>query len=495
MTAWLTQNMVIVHFVYGLSFFSLGLVITAQYWSRSRYHMAQGLWALAAFAFIHAFAVWGLVFIPLQAQPDQSRTVATLWGLRTVLTAVSFGFLLHFGIQLLEPRQPSAPHPPLRGIAPGVTILWLLSFFGYPLLRHETDINTWYWVSEVWSRYMIGLPAGVLVAMGLVRQRAELRSERLHVYIPTLYASAAFYALYGLTTGLVVPRQEFWPASVINSEAFFTAVGIPVEIFSITASAGAAICTARLMRIFKLETDRRLYQSEEERAIFRERERIARDLHDGMLQTLYGIGLGLRNLGGNLPPDSQHLRPLIRDLIDQLGGAIVDLRRAITDLRDDVLRAADLIPAVRECANQITRLSGMDVSLEVEGFDEEEQGSRPIPASFRDHVLALLREGLSNAARHAYTNRVEAMLALQDDTLILRIVDRGVGFDPYEVLLPGNECQPVHHGLRNMTSRAEQLGGTFRIDSAPGRGTRLLFYLPLPRPESDSATTEGGADG
>ncbi|HLO04701.1 MAG TPA: histidine kinase [Symbiobacteriaceae bacterium] len=444
-----------------------------QYRAHSRYRLARGLWALAVFAFVHAAADWGHVFIPLHPGDRDLLLVEALWGLRTMLGAISFGALLHFGLCLIGPERPRWLAMLSRFLAPTLTGGWLIGFFLYPLLRKEAGLQTWYWVSEVWSRYMLGLPACLLAAYGLIEQAGELRRDHLHAQVRSLYASAAFLILYGLTAGVVVPKQPFFPASLLNAENFFRLTHLPVEIFRAAAAIGMSIFTARLLSIFNIETTRRLFQSEEERAIFRERERIARDLHDGMLQTLYGVGLGLRGLAARLP-DSD--RPPVMEMKHQLNGAITDLRTSITHLRDDWVHVADLVPAVQECTGQIARIAQVPVKVEVEGF-EEELGSIGVPVSFREHLLALLREGLSNAVRHSGADEIAVMLALQEDTVVLRIADKGSGFDSATILKSEDKS---HYGIRNMTSRVKQLGGTFRIESIPGVGTRLLFYIPVP---------------
>ncbi len=480
MALWFIKNIIIVRFVYGLSFFSLGLVVSMQHRADSRYRLAKGLRKLAAFALVHAFADWGLVFIPLQAHPDDSQALATLWGLKTILISISFGLLLDFGVGLLATRHRAQPHPVTRWIAPLITGAWLVAFFLYPLIREDAGLSQWYFISEIWSRYMLGLPAGMVAAIALADQADDLRKDRLHAYVRSLYLSAAFFMVYGLTSGLVVPKHGFWPASIINTEAFLQFTNIPIEIFRTAAVIGCAFFTARVLGIFNIETAHRIYRLEEERAILRERERIARDLHDGILQTLYGVGLGLREVEGRLEHEDRNLGIVLSGLTHELGGAIVDLRRAITNLRDDALPLQALVPAASECVNQVCRLSHLSVTLDVEGFDDGLPGPLHVPASFRDHVLALLREGLSNVARHAECERADVMLAFQDDTVILRIIDEGIGFDPSASLPPDDRRDEAHHGLRNLASRTKQLGGTVRIDSAPGKGTRLLFHIPVP---------------
>ena len=479
-SAWLTQNMLVVRFVYGLSFFTLGLVVSLQQARRSRYSLASGLWALAVFAFLHAFADWGLVFIPLRAQPQHSPAVAALWGFRTMVAAISFGFLMYFGASLLAAGAPRRLSLLIRAAAPLLTGVWLLAFFAYPLIDQGAGVRGWYLASEVWSRYLLGLPAALAVAAGLLRQTGELRRDLLFAQVHSLRGSAAFFALYGAAAGLIVPTQSFWPASVLNTEAFVRLTGVPIELFRAAAAIGTAYYTSRLMGIFSIETTRRLTSAEQEKAVYQDRERIARDLHDGVLQTLYGVGLGLRWARDRLPEGTEDLKPKLDDLAAQLGGAVQDLRQSILGLRGKSVRMADLPSAFREVAGQVARLAHLTVRLETEGLGEEDSGERQIPAAYRDHLLALLREGLSNAARHSGADEVHVMLALEDDTMILRIVDEGTGFDPGAVL-PGEGVRSrAHHGLRNMRARTEQLGGTFRVDSEPGKGTRLLFQIPVP---------------
>ncbi|MCL5677614.1 MAG: ATP-binding protein, partial [Firmicutes bacterium] len=184
------------------------------------------------------------------------------------------------------------------------------------------------------------------------------------------------------------------------------------------------------------------------------------------------------------------LRRVLAEASDQLGAAVIELRQSILGLRRSDVKISSLVPAVRRVAAQFARLSRLSIELEIEGLDESDVGDRTLPAGYREHLLALLREGLSNAARHSGAREVHVMLALEHDTFILRISDQGAGFDPQAYLDGGADVRGVHHGLRNMKSRTEQLGGSFRVDSAPGQGTRLLFQIPIPQSSGGAQTDE-----
>lgn len=464
----LLDNLLVVRFVYGLSFFTLGIVVALQPRHPSRYRLAEALPNLAAFAFLHAAADWGLVFLPLQAR--DGLVPAYLVGLKTVLVALSFGFLMNFGLSLLL-RTLRLPAGRWLAWTPlGVTSLWLLACIFYPVVTATTDVGDWFAVSEVWARYLLGLPASLVTGVALVSQRHELLRDRLTGHIPGLYALAATITLYGLAAGLIVSPQPFWPASVLNMERFVHWFGLPVEVVRGGAGFLIAFFGYRLLDIFNVETMRRLQQADEERAVLRERERIARDLHDSILQTLYGVGLGLRQAeSGECSPRQAAMMASLRG---ELGQAITELRRYVLGLKEAPVDAVEVRHAVEELVERVREFTGLAVSLTVEGFDGDGCKTR-LPYAFRECVLFLVREGLSNVVRHSGTTGASVMLALQEDSLLLRIKDDGHGFDPRQV------AHGVGQGLENMRQRTEAVGGLMQVESSPGSGTRLLLHLPL----------------
>ncbi|HLN63991.1 MAG TPA: ATP-binding protein, partial [Symbiobacteriaceae bacterium] len=188
-------------------------------------------------------------------------------------------------------------------------------------------------------------------------------------------------------------------------------------------------------------------------------------------------GLGLQTVRKRLPDECKAAVPILTDVSTQLSGAIWDLRHAITDLHHERVPIRSLALAAHDYAGLAARLTDENVTFTAQGF-EEPAADAFIPTAFRQEVLALLQEGLSNAARHSAASHVAVMLALQDDTLLLRMEDNGVGFDAGTVAAAADDCS--HNGLRNMRRRTDQLGGVCRIESSPGRGTRLLFQIALP---------------
>jgi signal transduction histidine kinase len=199
-------------------------------------------------------------------------------------------------------------------------------------------------------------------------------------------------------------------------------------------------------------------------ALFEDRERIARDLHDRVIQRLFACGLSLQGLASATADDTTVAR--IETTVDDIDESIRDLRTVIfgltrrqsrSSVRDNVLALA------AEAARSLT-------------FDPRVRFDGPIDTvvvpDLGEHLLAALRETLANVAKHAQASHVDVDVTV-GDTLSLRVADDGVG-------LPDETTPPrAGDGLRNLASRAESLGGTFRAARRPDRGTVVEWQVPL----------------
>lgn len=233
-----------------------------------------------------------------------------------------------------------------------------------------------------------------------------------------------------------------------------------VELFA--AHAGIAIENARL------------HEAVQHLAVVDERERIGKDLHDGIIQSLYAISLSLEDVPEIMADDPAEAGGRVDRAIDSLNTAIGDLRQFVVGLRPEHVDRTDFIGLLATLAEQV-RLDGVigvDLDLPAERVD--------LPAHMRGEILQITREALSNTARHAHASTALVALRREDSGLRLELSDDGSGFDP------SGGSPPGHHGLANMRDRAEALGGTFDLRSGP-TGTTIIVTVPLPG--------EGEADG
>jgi len=210
----------------------------------------------------------------------------------------------------------------------------------------------------------------------------------------------------------------------------------------------------------------RLHEELQHLAVLQERERIGQDLHDGIIQALYGVGLSLEDLGELMTDDPREAADRVERAIDSIHTAIRDIRNFIFGLRPELLEDLDLGGGLANLADEFRRSTLIQTELTAQG---------PLDLAAEDAVqlLQLAREALSNVARHAAATRVSVDLIVADGMLHLIISDDGRGFDP--TVSRG----PAHHGLNNMRARAESLGGTLTMDSHPSAGTRVMFQVPL----------------
>jgi signal transduction histidine kinase len=232
-------------------------------------------------------------------------------------------------------------------------------------------------------------------------------------------------------------------------------------IIALATAAGVAIENARL------------HARARELDVVTDRERIARDLHDTVIQRLFATGLllqgAVRMAGSGSGSGSASAAP---ELADRIQEAVDDLDETIRQIRSTVFAlgvhqmGASLRTEVLDVINEYSQTLGFEPRVRLDGPIDA-----AVPDDVAEHILSVLREALSNVARHADARRVDVLLDVGED-VVLRVTDDGVG--------PSGESS-IGFGLRNMRSRAETLGGSLTLEPAMGGGSRLEWRIPLAR--------------
>jgi signal transduction histidine kinase len=226
-------------------------------------------------------------------------------------------------------------------------------------------------------------------------------------------------------------------------------------VVGLAAAAGVAIENARL------------HARVQDLALLEDRERIARDLHDSVIQRLFAIGLSLQGAAGLIRTDPAVAAGRVEGAVDDLDLTVKQIRSAIFGL-EPLTRGAE--SGVRSQVLELVRDSGAAL-----GFEPTVLFDGPVDTSTPDglavDLLATLREALSNVARHARAGRVDVTVAVDAAGLLLRVADDGVG--------PPAPDQPRGHGLDNMAARADRRGGSFDIGPATSNGTVVEWRVPL----------------
>jgi two-component system sensor histidine kinase DevS len=216
-----------------------------------------------------------------------------------------------------------------------------------------------------------------------------------------------------------------------------------------------------------------LHRKAQRLAVMEERERIGMDLHDGIIQSIYAIGLTLEGGLLEMAETTPEARSNLERAISGLNAVIRDIREYITDLRpkrfifDNLAVGLDML--IREFC--------VHTPITAEAALSEEAG-RWLAPSAADALFHIAQEALANVARHAHATRLKVTLAQVGDRVVLEVADNGHGFEPARKVSVGT------HGLANMEERARSVNGELQISSVLGKGTSLKVSIPRIRPQT-----------
>jgi signal transduction histidine kinase len=387
------------------------------------------------------------------------------------------------------PQPLAAAQPPAwqrLGLGPRLTgaflLMALLTFvaaaFGLLALRRQADAADRLNQAQARLQAVAGAPpASGLAAEYLVPIMVELDAARAALAAAQrqaqggLVASAALAAVLGLGLGWYSTRRLTVPLAALGAAASrisandlatpVAAPGAPGELGRLAA----ALDHMRHMLRHEREQVRRL-------AILEERDRIGREMHDGLAQVLGFVNTKAQTVREYLraaqpDPAAQHLE----ELIVAAREAYADAREAIAGLRVEGAAERPLAELLAEQVERFQRQSGAAAELSLApGWADD-----LLAPTARVQLLRIVQEALTNARKHAAASRVTVSLGLEGGQASLCIADDGRGFHLSRLLSPDFS----RFGLRTMRERAQAVGGVFRIESLPGQGTRIQVHLPL----------------
>jgi signal transduction histidine kinase len=210
-----------------------------------------------------------------------------------------------------------------------------------------------------------------------------------------------------------------------------------------------------------------LHRQSRRLAILEERERIGMDLHDGIIQSIYAVGLALEFARGVLEEDPKQSRQKIEQAIDGLDRTILDLRAYILDLRPHQFTGDSLKDGLQRLIEEYRANTLSEVTL-----NAPDDSLAKLPTSHATAIFHICQEALANAAKHSHARHTRVSLWTTNDRVLLEVADNGRGFDLRKTSIT------LGHGLSNMHIRARKIGGDVEITSAPAEGTTVLAWVP-----------------
>ena len=451
-------NREIILFAYGLVFFVLGLAILFQSRRYSRLDLARTLSWLAAFGLLLGLYEWGELFSPFQERYLTPPAIFMLHVGHLVFLGVAALCLFQFGVALLRLYNQALW---LRFVPLGIFTAWIVFCF-VVLPRLTNDPLEWHNTTEALARYCLVFPGALVAAYGLRQQTLE-RISPLNVprIVNMLRVAGVALALYAVFGGLIPPPVTFFPGNVLNEITFEQATGVPPLVVESLIGLVLAVAFIHALDVFDVETARRIEAMEQQQILSAERDRIARDLHDGVIQKVYTAGLLVTSAQQHVVPESA-IATRLATAAAVLNDAISDLRRNIGELHP-TSPAETLSAALHRLASDPRFRSLVDIVLDLD-LPEPDQLS---PAR-AEHVVAIVTEALSNVVRHAQARQVTITARHTAAHLSLVVKDNGLGLSP--TAIPG-------YGLRNMRDRAKLLSGELSVTGS-NKGTIVQLEIP-----------------
>ena len=473
-----------VYFIYGLAFFSMGLLVAVEGGRASDVRLRRALPPLAGFGVVHAAHEWMEMYV-LMGHPATPLEVSIMWGVQLATLAFSFISLAAFGSFLLADTEVTRRLILLIPI--GLQAVWV---FGLYHFRGEYTGQILWDVADTWTRYTLAIPASLLTAIGLiVQQRAFRRSGLIRFGQDALWAAITF-GWYGLLGQFFAKATPIFPSNVVNQQTFFNLFGFPIQLFRAITAVAAALFVIRFLRAFQVETERKIaelqaaqLEESQQREILRgelfrrvvaaqeaERQRIARDLHDETGQSLTAIGMGLRGLSGKLSSRNKEAFGTLHKLESLTADSLQELERLISDLRPSHLDDLGLSAALRWYAGKIQEHSTISIRVDIVGEEHDLDDAMKIT------IFRIIQESLNNIIKHAQASNVNIYLRFEEKNVRINVRDNGIGFDLDQV--KQKRTSRASLGLAGMEERAALLGGTVIVQSRPGYGTEVEALIP-----------------
>lgn len=215
---------------------------------------------------------------------------------------------------------------------------------------------------------------------------------------------------------------------------------------------------------------RMLISEQKKRLILEERNRIAREIHDGIAQTLAGAVFKLESAQRKYLDKPEELKNVMENSVHQLRMSLREVRQSIYALRPNPTEQLGLKRAITEKIESLKQEHGLAITFQERGTSQE------LHSTVEKVIFDTLQESLQNIVKHAQASKVEVLISYQSEHVLLKVKDDGIGFTLFDAMIKAQ--REPHYGILHMNEQAERLRATLQIDSMPGKGTEIILLIP-----------------
>ncbi|KJS22238.1 MAG: hypothetical protein VR72_06870 [Clostridiaceae bacterium BRH_c20a] len=353
--------------------------------------------------------------------------------------------------------------------------LWL-SYLFITILSYDYRSNLeWIRIGDIWSRYLMAFPGAFLSGYAILLQKNEFKKFGFTRFLWSLQIAAISFIIYSLSAGLIVPSGSVGLSTLINSDMFFQMTGIPIEIIRGISGLVLSISIVIILQVFDKEYILRIQEIEIAKARLEERNNLAQDLHDDIIQSLYATNLEIEDIKLSVDKindkKSQEVSEKLSFLLKNRSKIIDQIREYIGELKMANRVEVSLRKRLENLINEFDLKNKMYVKCEFDLKDEL------VSLTTQYHLTLILKEAVSNVIRHAKAQNFLVRISSNDTDLILEISDDGVGFN--ERPDKNYYKKGLAQGLNNIKKRVEILNGFIEIKTKVNEGTKIIIKIPI----------------
>ena len=455
-------SFIILFFVYGLSFFTMGISALLQKGVKySNFPLLQAIKYLGLFGLIHGFTEWVIMLrlteVFIYRDPE-------IYLLQILMNASSFVFLMIFGLELHQGKSSKLNF----SVPIGIFVLWIVGLGAAGMLLESPESS--YPFFSALSRYVIGFPATIIVGIALLGQAKDFQQLKLKGLTLRYRLMAICFFLYGIFAGILVADKGFFPTNYLNRDLLHQGIGIPVEFMRMSTAFAITVLFLGSIRIFRWEGERKMQQFTAQQMRNQERRQIAQEMHDGIIQNLFGTGIFVENL---MEEEEGKKREALKEVKTMLNETIEDLRGLMDRMVIKRVEFEDLQEKIEELISTYTKKEPVSFETEyripqvVLGYLSPERAT---------HLYYILQEGIINIIKHAKAEKALIRMESSLNFLIVTIKDDGKGLEkPFEEYIKGKEHK--HFGLVSIKERSDAIGADVSVSTGKG-GTEMILRIP-----------------
>lgn len=452
----------LVYLIYGFSMINMGIFCLKEKEMESNSpSLLKSLKYLGWFGITHGISEWVTLVSIASLYPEYNDY---LYHLIQILKAVSFAFLMLFGLDLLPVRS---NYKKIINKIP--MVLFIIGFSGYLILIRINGldyhmINTKY--NIITMRYLLALLGSIIAATTLFLNSNKIEKQK-NIRVAKRYKQLAWVILInGLLEGLLVKEANFFPANIINRELFKDIFGI--QILFLKAIVGLLInyLLVKVIDTFSWEQEERLKKLKKRKIASEERRKLGLEIHDSIIQSLYAAGLKLEYIA--IHDNENNLNQVLNSVKDDLNNTIDKTREFMSASVLDIVELEDLNENIERIVEDYTANHKVKINYKseisplIKGYLSPEKSTQ---------IYYIVQEAICNIIKHSKASSADIVLTTNYDMINISIIDDGIGIKEEDLI------KYKHFGIKSMKERSESIGGTFII-SGLKKGTMINVEVP-----------------